>query len=206
VTSAQSALVGALINEASNRIATYCQRAAGAQAFGLRSLQQTLRPAFSSYSMYDPLMPGIMYREPAALVLDDPGPIVSVDSLQVRDAGTGNMITLVQDEDYELDGLRIFRLFNDMRVFWTYRKIVISFTTGYVLPGDTGTPNLPGAIESACIDLVRLGLAAIKRDPNVSKETLFGVAQVEYATPAMNGGLPHDIAERLNPYVFRAVE
>jgi hypothetical protein len=93
-----------------------------------------------------------------------------------------------------------------MRVFWTYRKIVISFTAGYVLPGDTGTPNLPGAIESACIDLVRLGLTAVKRDPNVSKETLFGVAQVEYATPAMKGGLPHDIAERLNPYVFRAVE
>jgi hypothetical protein len=212
VTSAQSALVGALINEASSRIATYCQRAAGAQAFGKRQLQQTIRPAYTSYNLYDPLVPGVLYREPNPLVLDDLGPIITIDSLQVRDAGSGNMITLVQDTDYELDGLRVFRLSNDMRVFWTYRKIVISFTTGYVLPGDTGTPSLPGAIESACIDLVRLGLKAVNRDPNVSKETLFGVAQVDYIVPgsnnapAMKGGLPADIAERLNPYVFRAVE
>jgi hypothetical protein len=212
VTSAQSALVGALINEASSRIATYCQRAAGAQAFGKRSLQQTIRPAYTSYNLYDPLVPGVLYREPHPLVLDEPGPIVSIDALQVRDAGSGNMVTLVQDTDWELDGLRIFRLSNDMRVFWTYRKIVITFTTGYVLPGDTGTPNLPGAIESSCIDLVRLGLTSVKRDPNIAREDLFGVARVDYVVPGSNnapatkGGLPLEIAQRLDPYVFRAIE
>lgn len=198
--SANTTVLGAMIEEQSGRIAAYCQR-----VFGLRQLEQTERPPYVAYSTYDPLVPGVIYREPPPIVLDDMGPILSIDALTAQ--GT----TLVQNTDFELDGLRIFRLSNDMRVYWAFRKIVIDFTTGYVLPLDTGTTTLPAAIQSVCIDLVRLAWTALQRDPNVAKENIYGVAQVDYAIPGSNnaqglkGGLPLDLAQRLDPFVYRAV-
>jgi ABC-type amino acid transport substrate-binding protein len=189
----------------SSRIAGYCQR-----IFGRTQLRQTVRPPYVSYSTYDPLFPGLAYREPDAIVLEAPGPIVTIDALTAQNAPA----PFVEGTDFERDGFRLFRLFNDVRVVWAYRKIVIDFTVGYRLPGDgamAGVDDLPASISAACGDLVARAWSASRRDATIGRETIIGVSQMDFspfgATTAggSKNGLPADIAAMLDPYVFRAV-
>ncbi len=203
-TGASDAQLDALIDEASSRIVGYCQR-----TFGKTQLRQTMRPPYVSYSTYDPLFPGLAYREPDPIVIEAPGPIVTIDTVTAQGV-TG---PLVEGTDFERDAFRLFRLYNDVRVVWAYRKIVIDFTVGYLLPEDTGTSAdpLPAAISAACGELVARAWSASRRDQSVGRETIVGVSQIDYAPFGPNvaggskGGLPADVAAMLDPYVYRAV-
>ncbi|MFT4098622.1 MAG: hypothetical protein QM651_16005 [Rhodoblastus sp.] len=205
VAAASDAQLDTLIDEASSRIAAYCQR-----SFGKTQVRQTVRPPYVSYSTYDPLFPGLAYREPDPIVLEAPGPVVSIDAVTVQNVAT----PLVENADFERDAYRLFRLFNDVRVVWAYRKIVIDFTVGYRLPGDptpSVAPDLPGALSAACGELVARAWAASRRDQTIARETIVGVSQFDFApfgantTGGAKNGLPADVAAMLEPFVYRAV-
>ncbi len=68
----------------------------------------------------------------------------------------------------------------------------VTYTAGYVLPGDTGTPRLPQAVERACIETVKCWFLGRDRDPALASER-FGDLQSNYIQIE---GLP-PIAERL---------
>lgn len=205
VAGASDAQLDTLIDEASARIAGYCQR-----TFGKTQLRQTMRPPYVSYSTYDPLFPGLAYREPDAIVIEAPGPIVTIDAVTAQGV-TG---PLVEGTDFERDAFRLFRLYNDVRVVWAYRKIVIDFTVGYKLPTDgamAGVEALPAAISAACGELVARAWSASRRDQSVARETIVGVSQFDYAPFGPNvaggskNGVPADVAAMLDPYLYRAV-
>jgi len=205
VAGASAAQLDALIAEATSRICGYCQR-----IFGATQYQQTVRPPYVSYSTYDPLFPGLAYREPDPIVIEAPGPVATVDQITAQGV-TGN---LVEGTDFERDGFRLFRLSNDVRVVWAFRKIVVNFTAGYRLPADAANSalqDLPAALSGACGDLVARAWRMSQRDPTLARETIIGVSQLDFApfgaatAGGVKGGLPADIAAALDPYVFRAM-
>lgn len=204
-TADQDAQIVSLIARASSAVEGYCQR-----VFGVVQYRQTVRPPYTSFASYDPLMPGFGAREPDCIVIEAPGPVVSIDYV----AAVGAPAPLVEWQGFERDGFRLFRLSNDVRVMWAFRKIVVDFTVGYRLPGDTqtqGVPDLPAAIEGACLDLANRASFVGSRDPSVRREMIVGVMQTDYTQlgasdgAAMKQGIPADIAARLDPYVYRAV-
>lgn len=119
-------------------------------------------------------------------------PVVSISS--IVDNGT----TLTTD-DYEVDktiGV-IWRLSGDSVINWPKGKVVINFTSGYVLPGETGR-NLPFDIERACKELVKARLYAKGRDPALKSLVLPNVEETEYWIN--KGSLPPEIAGMVDPY------
>ena len=189
-----------LITEKSAEIAAFLGRINpdGGSAMGVQTVRQTERPIYNTYSAYDPLMPGIQAQEqrPLCLELD---PIITIAAV------TADGVALTQDTDFELDGLRLFRLFNDRRVMWTYRKIVIDYQAGWSLPGDGGTTTLPPDIERCCRELVFRSYAGRSRDPALWRTEAAGVRNDYVHAGAGNGiqlveGLPQDVAGRLLRY------
>lgn len=107
----------------------------------------------------------------------------------------------------EADASRLFRLdATDCRVPWC-GKVVLEYSAGWLLPGQTGR-TLPAAIERACIDLVVMRYSAKGRAPLLRAEQTDGVGRWEYQIAsgmAMDGGMPADIAARLAGYVTVSV-
>jgi hypothetical protein len=58
--------------------------------------------------------------------------------------------------------------------------VVITYTTGWVLPGAVGR-DLPADIEAECIGMVRSAYESDGRDLTVVSETQEGVGQVRFA-------------------------
>lgn len=102
--------------------------------------------------------------------------------------------------EYEVDGAGVLKhLASDRPKDWNGNKIVVTYTAGWLLPGQSGS-NLPADIESAAISLVKMNWFARKRDPNVKSENIPGVLQVDYFFRAPDPGapLPEEIAQKLN--------
>jgi hypothetical protein len=113
-------------------------------------------------------------------------PVVSIASV-VEDG------TTLDADEYEVDtqtGI-LRKLADDAYSYWS-GKVVITYTGGYVLPDDAGTPNLPADIEAAVILFLgnsnalstsfsssHSGGTGIKR-----KSVLNGLIDITYMTPS----------------------
>lgn len=170
------AQVSALVLEASSKIAGYCDR-----VFGLTQYRQTMRRLCAH-----------------ELRLEAPGPIVSIDALTI------DGVAKVEGTDFERDRMTLYRLSTDCRIPWHGATIVVDYRTGYGLPGQSPR-SLPEAIEAACLELAARQAFAGPRDPNVTEETIFGVAKFVYDAGGEKGGLPLSIAQALDPHVFRTI-
>ncbi|MDO9712452.1 hypothetical protein [Paracraurococcus lichenis] len=105
---------------------------------------------------------------------------------------------LVADVDYELDGSLLYRLSGDRRVAWSCGRVVIEYAAGYPLLG-----GLPYDLERAALDLCKAWWSAKGRDPQVRSLKVLNEIETAYFDPdkvQSIGGLPIDIAARLQPY------
>lgn len=99
------------------------------------------------------------------------------------------------------------RLVNDKPVPWLASRIVIRYTAGYVLPGETDdlTPAgyfcLPADVEAGCLALVRRLYHGRARDPGV-RTVNYGSDSVTYGTfGRLDGeGMPGEVVNLLSPY------
>jgi len=120
-------------------------------------------------------------------------PVVSIDSVEVDGIA-------LDEANYEVDrqtGL-LTRLCSDSPTPWRGRKITVAYTGGYI-----SLPELPDAIERACINLVKAYRSAATRDPLIRSESVDGVLSTTYwvgSTPGGSGGLPPDVTALLDPY------
>jgi hypothetical protein len=174
-------ILDALALEASDMIATHCDRVFG---------KETVREQFRLECHLDG--PLILARRP----------VVSI--VAVTEAGTALAAT-----DYEIDkdkGL-LTRLSGDEPACWRSGKILVDYSGGWILPGWSGqTRNLPADVESACIELVKMLLFSAERDPFVEREASPGVADITYGAGAgsaslVAGGLPDLVRAMLAGYV-----
>jgi hypothetical protein len=124
-------------------------------------------------------------------------PIASIDSV-VHDGVT------LDPSEYEVDGAGILKhLASDRPTDWNGNKVVVTYTAGWLLPGQTGR-NLLADIESATIGLVKASWYARLRDPNIKSEedNIPGVRdhKVDYffRSPEPGAPLPEEIAQKLN--------
>lgn len=175
--STDDTFIDSLIERASAAVESYCRR-----TFGTRTVTQTFR----------------LDRGRQRLILDAV-PVTSITS--VTEAGTA-----LTADDYELDAGAGFldRLDGDDGLStWAASKIVIVFVAGYVLPGAGGTVTLPADIQAATIDLVARAYHARGRDPQLRSEKILDVIDQSFTAAdsvTTKGGLPLDVAERLDPY------
>jgi len=123
-------------------------------------------------------------------------PVASIASVVVDGA-------TLAPSDYELagDARQLHRLADDLTTDWTAAKIVVTYTGGYILPGQPGA-TLPPDIEWACIMTVAADWHMRGRDPTLRSETVDGIGGQSWLDPdtAAHGGLPWAAAERLQPY------
>jgi len=117
-------------------------------------------------------------------------PVVSVTTV------TANGVTLAAD-DYEVDrdAGTLWRLSDDARTAWTARKVVVTYTAGL--------SPVPADIERATVDLVKLAYFSRSRDPALRGQKILDVLDEQFqvtATSSTVGGLPADIAARLDRY------
>lgn len=164
-----------MIATASAMVAAYCGRpriGAHKPTFGRATLRQTERitTARACILLDDWLNPAITS--------------ITVDGVALA------------DEDWELDGARLYRLSGDVRIWWRIGVVVVTYQTGYTLLDD-----LPHEVEQAA--LLTLGNLIAQRgaDPNVRSESIAGVASVSYLDPrGGDGGLPQRAADMLGPF------
>lgn len=106
---------------------------------------------------------------------------------------------------YEIDGSTGIILRFDSIGYqrnWCFRKCVVTYIAGWLLPGDSGS-TLPHDIENAAICLLKSTRAARTRDPLVKSEDIPGVLSTTYwvgTTRTEVGALPPEIASMLDGY------
>lgn len=109
-----------------------------------------------------------------------------------------NAETLTTD-DYELDDLSglLYRLRNDCRSVWSWRKIVITHVAGYDLPDDA-----PSDLNDACIELVKMKISARTRDPTLRAVETPDVLREEFWVGGVGGqdGLPPRVLSVIESY------
>ena len=131
--------IAALIVRASAIIASYCGR-----TFGRQTVTETFR--FNTFFGYP-----VSYDRGAALILTHT-PIVSITTV------TENAEVLT-GSGYEanLNAGLIYRLSDGSPATWV-TPTVIQYQSGFILPGEVGTRNLPYEIEDCCIALGQSGI------------------------------------------------
>lgn len=129
-----------------------------------------------------------IFRWPRSGLLLARSPAISFVSI---DEG-GNALTA---DDYELDGETLFRVSHSCRLPWV-GQITVTYSAGYVLPGDTGTQTLPAPVERAAVLVAGSILSSRARDPMLRSETVEGVGSTSWWVPD-GGSLPSPEAETL---------
>jgi hypothetical protein len=162
------------IEAVSSAMSAYCGR-----VWGRSTVQETFRavPPFRS------------------AVLLARAPVVAVASVEVDGA-------LLDAASYELDaGAGILYRLNDMdRTGWNARSLVVSYTAGYLLPGQSGR-DLPADVERAARLMVTAAYLARGRDPMLRSESVQGVSAASYLDPrAGSEALPAQVVGLLAPY------
>ncbi len=160
-----------LIAQASAAVSGYCRR-----VFGLETVLETFRLDSSQ----ETLMLGRF-------------PVTAVASI-VEDG-----ITLTTD-DWERDNSLLYRLTADERQGWSARKVLVTYTAGYVLPGETDR-TLPADIEAATIAYIRGLWFAKTRDPLIKSEKTPDVYEVTYGgVSEATGGILSEVESTLCRY------
>ncbi|MBN9471889.1 MAG: phage head-tail connector protein [Bosea sp.] len=172
--SASDDALGTLIDQFSETIAAWCGR-----TFGLA----TVRESRDITRLCD-----------RRVILLERWPVASVDSVSV----TGIALA---PADYVLDpakGELRYRASDGRLWLWPVGDSVITYRTGYALPGETDR-TLPHDIERACILMVRSAWHGIGRNPALRSEETAGVATFTYF--AANGdALSLEAQALLSPY------
>lgn len=120
-------------------------------------------------------------------------PVTSIASV-VQDGVT------LDPTEYEVDGTGALKhLSSDRPTDWNGNKVIVTYTAGWLLPGQQGR-NLPPDIESATIGLVKAAWYARKRDPNLKSQNIPGVIDEAFffRSPEPGAPLPEEIAQKLN--------
>ncbi len=159
-----------LIEQASASIETFCGR-----SFASASQAQTFRlDRWRERLMLD--------RTPvasvASVVLN--GTTLDGAAVEVESPGAGFLL--------RVDG-------NGCSLGWPAGRVVVTYTAGYA--------STPADVERCCIDLVKLSYFARGRDPVLRSEKILDVIDQSWFDPdkvEMRGGLPADIADRLDAY------
>jgi hypothetical protein len=123
-------------------------------------------------------------------------PIVSVTS--ITEDGT-----VLASTDYEIDAAKglIYRLYNDERVCWSACKITVVYLGGFVLPGDSGTRDLPQDLEEAALTEMKSARLAKTRDPAVKSYDIPGVySETRWIGDASEEALSPDVCAKLQTY------
>jgi len=182
---ADDAFIDSLILQASSAISTYCS-----YTFGVETLRDTYRYGWATN-----------YREDDSFLLLAKTPVIAITSVLVDNAA------YVADTNYYFDGDAgmVYRLIANARENWNFNVGVIEYTAGYVLPGSPN-PTLPGVVERACIDMVKLGVANRSRDQQLRSEQIMDVVTRTWypTTSETSGGLPSSVAATLD-YFKRTV-
>ena len=166
--------LGTLIDQFSDTIAAWCGR-----TFGLAAVRETL---------------DITRLCDRRVILLERWPVASVDSISV----TGIALA---PADYVLDpakGELRYRASDGRLWLWPVGDSVITYSTGYLLPGETGR-TLPHDIERACILMVRGAWHSMGRDPLLRSEDTAGVAAFTYFA-AGAAAVPLEAQALLSPY------
>lgn len=186
--SADDEWIGRRIDIASSQAASYCNRVFA---------RETVTETFRNYRSI--MIPGI---DPEPLRMTRI-PVISVASVTENEEA-------VAAANYEYDdatGL-MWRLDDDGgRIAWEEGKIVVAYTGGYNLPGDTSN-SLPADVEAAVIEMVKASYFARLRDPLIKSEYAPDVGKVEYWVGSTNDvapGVPDTAAALLGPYVILAI-
>lgn len=126
-------------------------------------------------------------------------PIQSVSSVTVDDV-------LLDSEYYIVEQVKGFLYRTDasdsLAPWEPASKIVVTYTAGYVLPGEAGR-DLPPAIERACLDMAKAAYFAARRDPALKEMDVPGVLREVYwvgASGSEVAGIPGNVASGLDPF------
>jgi len=163
-----------LITQASQTIATYCNR------------------VFAKEIVVDHFRLQNECRSTDKLMLSR-FPVGAISSV-VED---GDALTA---DDYEVDQKTgfLWRLSSDEHTAWAQAKVLVTYAGGYEL-----LDELPTDIERAAIVLVKQAWFGKSRDPMVKGEEVPGVLRTDYwvgATPGDNGALPAEVEGLIGPY------
>ena len=180
--SADDAVLGDLIRQASWTVSSHCRRVFA---------QETVRETYDRFF-------AIPCRRPILLTRT---PVVQVISVTEDDH-------VLNPSDYAADREtgELHRMWGGYPVDWWPCRLTIDYIGGYSLLAE-----LPHDVERCCIDLVKRYYYARSRDPSLRSEQILDVINSSYFGSSANGGavagagfpsdgLPSDIAGRLLPY------
>ena len=170
------------ISGASAQIAASCGRLFG---------RQTVEDTFS----YGPVVAYRPHREPEPVILSLP---FVVELVSVTSGGVAldtAALTLDEAAGMLLNGQPGYGVY-----LWPAYPIVVTYTTGWALPGDPAR-DLPETIEDVCIDAVVEAYFARGRDPSIRDEVVEGAGRIRYVGESY---LSRQIDPRLAPYVVRS--
>ncbi|ALG71923.1 hypothetical protein VY88_10540 [Azospirillum thiophilum] len=125
-------------------------------------------------------------------------PVVTIASVTVDGTALASTVYEADAEQgtlYRLDSRRRF-------LCWSGDVIDVEYTAGFTMPGAVGR-TLPEDVEAACIALCVRAYHAKGRDPALRSYTNVDVETFSLLDPDKaggDGGLPADVAERLQPY------
>lgn len=168
-----AAAVLSLLDQASAAVESWCGR-----TFARETVSETFRLDAAT-------LPLILGRHPIVAVTG-----VTEDGVAVVSG----------DREFDPASGLLWRLSADTRIAWPASKIIVAYSAGYLLPGETGR-DLPHDIERAAL-IVAAGLFAARgRDPLLRSESVDGVSAASWLDPrAGAGGMPAQAAELLAPW------
>jgi uncharacterized phiE125 gp8 family phage protein len=174
--SADDAKIGGYIEQASRAIVSYCNR-----VFAREEVEETYRLCDMQHSL-------TLARFPVA----------SVSALVENDEelATG-------DYEIEADIGTLRRLRDDEPSRWYRGKIVVAYTAGFLLPGESGR-NLPHDIERAAIMLVAHYYSTDAQSHSLRRETIDGIGSTERFAPS-SSGLPIEVEALIERYRVVAI-
>lgn len=167
----------------------------GTRHFGVESVDETFDRR-TRYPWLPPLGVIAPRREADTIIVLSRRPVISISN--VTENGC-----VVDPSGYFIEATtgKLKRLSDNLAAAWANTIIVVSYTGGWKLPGDTNS-NMPSPIEQAVIEGIRAILPARKRDPNVKSESIAGIRDVQYffGAPGQDQPLPPRSMALLNPY------
>lgn len=170
--------LGALLDQASDQIARYCNR-----VFGRQTIAQTIRT-----------------DEAPTEILLAAVPVVSIASV-VEDG------TTLAASTYEVESTTgtLFRLIDDKPAAWLAVKTVVTFSAGWLLP-EQASADLPASISRAAVLLAASDVYGQGRDPWVKSETVEGMGSLSLVMPQAGAPwMPPAVTELLRPFVLESV-
>lgn len=170
--------LGALLDQASDQIARYCNR-----VFGRQTIAQTIR---TDEAPTEILLAAVPVASIASVIED--GATIAAAAYEVdRDTGA------------------LSRLDNDRPAAWLAAKTVVTFTAGWFLPGEASA-DLPASVQRAAVLLAAADAYGRGRDPWVKSESVEGVGSMSLVMPSAGAAwMPPAVTELLRPFVLESV-